>query len=184
METGDIKTCKGVFLIKAEDIIIRKWQENDAVGVRNVLKLSWEKAYSSFIPQTDLDLYLDKTYSESLLRNMFNNPDFICYVAQFENTICGWLKLTMDKSEYRFYISSIYVLPEFQGMKIGDKLFNIACEEAARNNYKEIYIGVMTQNAKALKWYQNLGFKFNEEKPFIMGRTSVPHLIGSMILNK
>ncbi len=171
-------------MIDARNIAIRRCEGNDSAEVRKVLKLSWEKAYSSFIPQTDLDIYLDTTYSESLLREMFNNPDFICYVTEFENTICGWLKLSIDKSENRFYLSSIYVLPEFQGLKIGERLFKIACDEAIINKFNEIYIGVMKQNEKALKWYRNLGFNFFEQKPFTMGMTSVPHLIGKMIFNK
>jgi ribosomal protein S18 acetylase RimI-like enzyme len=115
---------------------------------------------------------------------MSKNPDYICYVADIENTICGWLKLTDNKSENRFYLSSIYVLPEFQKMKIGEKLYHVACEEAVKKGFTEIYIGVMVQNKGALQWYRKLGFTFFEEQPFTMGTTSVPHLIGRKILDK
>ncbi len=53
-------------------------------------------------------------------------------------------------------------------------------EEAAARGYTSIYLGVMKQNVKSLKWYENHGFVFNEELPFQMGKTSVPHLIGQM----
>ncbi len=166
------------------DVIIRKWKEEDAAGVRKVLQLSWQQAYSSFIPQEDLDFYLDKTYSKPSLQEMSKNPDYICYVAEIENTIGGWLKLTDNKSDNRFYLSSIYVLSEFQNMKIGEKLYHVACEEAARKGFKEMYIGVMVQNKRALQWYRKLGFTFFEEQPFTMGTTSVPHLIGKKFLDK
>ena len=166
------------------DVNIRRWKENDEAGVRKVLQLSWQKAFSSFIPQKDLDFYLDKTYSEQSLREMIKNQDYTCYVAEVENIIGGWLKLTEDKSDGHFYLSSIYVSPEFQRMKIGDKFYNIACEEAVRRGFNEIYIGVMVQNERALKWYEKLGFVFFEEQPFTMGDTSVPHLIGKKNLDK
>ncbi|MBI5731173.1 MAG: GNAT family N-acetyltransferase [Ignavibacteriales bacterium] len=165
-------------------MIIRKWNEEDAAGVRKVLQSSWQKSYSFFIPQEDLDFYLDKTYSEQSLQEMCKNPDHICYVAEIENKICGWLKLNDNKSEKRFYLSSIYVLPEFQNMKIGEELFRLACSEAVRREFSEMYIGVMIQNERALRWYQKLGFTFFEEQPFTMGTTSVPHLIGRKILDK
>ncbi len=60
----------------------------------------------------------------------------------------------------------------------------VSCEEAAKLNFTEIYIGVMIQNERALNWYRKLGFDFFEEQPFTMGKTSVPHLIGRKILDK
>ena len=163
---------------------IRKWNETDAEAVRNVLQISWQKAYSPFIPKTDLDSYLDKTYTVELLKEACKNNNFICYVAEMDNTICGWLKLHVNKEENRFYLSSIYVLPEYQKLKIGLQFFNLACEEAAKLNFTEIYIGVMIQNERALNWYRKLGFDFFEEQPFTMGKTSVSHLIGKKILDK
>ena len=163
---------------------IRKWNESDAEAVRNVLEISWQDAYSSFIPKTDLDNYLDRTYSLELLKTASKKSDFICYVAEIDETICGWLKLYISKDENRFYLSSIYVLPEYQKLKIGLQFFNLACEEAVMLGFKEIYIGVMIQNERALRWYKKLGFDFFEELPFTMGNTSVPHLIGRKILEK
>jgi len=183
METGYFKIGKEIFLSMKTDLIFRKWKDEDVAGVRNVLQLSWKEAYSSFIPQEDLDFYLDKTYSETYLQEMSKNPDYICYVAEIGNTICGWLKLNDNKSDNRFYLSSIYVLPEFQNMKIGETFYRLACEKALRKGFKEIYIGVMVQNKRALQWYQKLGFTFFDEQPFTMGNTSVIHLIGKKILD-
>ena len=163
---------------------IRKWNESDAEAVRNVLELSWQEAYSSFIPKTDLDNYLDKTYSIELLIDASKKSEFICYVAEIGETICGWLKLYISKDENRFYLSSIYVLPEYQKLKIGLQFYTLACEEATKLGFTEIYIGVMIQNERTLRWYKKLGFGFFEEQPFTMGNTSVPHLIGRKFLEK
>jgi len=165
-------------------LIIRKCEADDAEKVRNVLRLSWQQAYSPFVPQKDLDYYLDKEYSINRLQEIFHNPNFICFVATVEMKICGWLKLTINKNENRFYLSSVYVLPENQKMKIGDKLYQIARGEAKQKNYNEIYVGVIKQNEIALKWYKKLGFEFFEELPFAMGNTSIPHLIGRLCLSK
>lgn len=166
------------------DIIIRKWNENDAAAVRKVLQVSWKNAYASFIPQEDLDFYLDTTYSEASLREMASQESYICYIAEIESIVGGWLKLTENKFENRFYLSSIYVLPEFQNMKIGEKFYKIACKESVDRGFKEMYIGVMVQNKRALGWYGRLGFTFFEEQPFTMGNSSVSHLIGKKFLDK
>jgi len=163
---------------------IRKWNENDAAAVRNVLQISWQEAYSPFIPKSDLDNYLDKTYTVELLKEACKNNNFICYVAEIDEIICGWLKLYVSKEENRFYLSSVYVLPEYQKLKIGLQFFNLACQEAVQKKFEEIYIGVMIQNERALRWYKKLGFDFFEEEPFTMGSTSVLHLIGKKKLDK
>ena len=41
-----------------------------------------------------------------------------------------------------------------------------------------VWLGVMTKNIPALEWYRKLGFDFVEEAPFVMGNTTVMHLIG------
>jgi ribosomal protein S18 acetylase RimI-like enzyme len=166
------------------EILFRKWNENDAEAVQEVLKLSWKDAYSSFIPQNDLDYYLDKTYSVDQLKHASHNPDLTCYVSVINEKVCGWLKIYESRKENRIYLSSIYVLHEYQKLKIGKKFFEIACREATKRNYLEIYIGVMIQNEIALNWYKKLGFNFFEEQPFTMGNTSLSHLIGKKILDK
>jgi len=166
------------------EVVIRKWNENDAESVREVLQLSWEVAYSSFIPKVDLDFYLNKTYSVELLKLASNNSDLTCFVSEVNGKVCGWLKLSESQEENRFYLSSIYVLPEYQKLKIGIKFFELACVEAINKNFNEIYIGVMVQNEKAFRWYKKLGFDFFEEQPFTMGSTSVPHLVGKKFLAK
>lgn len=160
-----------------KDIKIRKWAKDDFIYVKNVLRKSWKDAYK-FIPQEDLDFYLEKTYSLKELENLFLSTNIICYVALIENEICGWLKLTININDKKFYLSSIYVLPEFQRYKIGSKFFDIAIQEATNNSFDEIYIGVMNKNEIALKWYKKLGFEFFKEEPFQMGKTIVSHLIG------
>ncbi len=159
------------------NILIRKWTRADFPDVQNVLRESWKNAYK-FIPQEDLEFYLDKTYSFNELEKLFSSKTIICYVAQIENKICGWLKLTFATNDNKFYLSSIYVLPEFQKYKIGSKFFDIAIHEAINLSFDEIYIGVMNKNEVALKWYKKLGFEFFKEEPFQMGKTIVNHLIG------
>ena len=155
----------------------RKWLPTDFEKVHDILKSSWYDAYS-FIPKEDLNYYLEKTYSIEELEKLFSSPNVICYVAEVENSVVAWLKLTINKDENKFYLSSIYVLPEFQKLKIGNKLFEITIDEAIKNGFDEIYIGVMIQNERALNWYRKIGFEFFKEEPFQMGNTSVNHLIG------
>jgi ribosomal protein S18 acetylase RimI-like enzyme len=95
-----------------------------------------------------------------------------------ENEVVGWMKLFDNKDENKFYVSSLYVLPKFQGYGIGKELILLAEDKAKQLNYSEVWIGVMEQNVNTLNWYRKLGFNFVSVEPFRMGETEVAHLIG------
>ena len=163
-----------------QNINIRIWHESDFPIVRKILLDTWLDTYSSFIPVEDINGYLESTYNVEKLKLILENPDSSGFVIESGIIPLGFMRISISKTENRFYISSLYVLPEYQGLGLGKSLLSKATEEAAIRGYTNIYLGVMKQNVKSLKWHENHGFIFNEELPFQMGKTSVPHLIGQM----
>ena len=158
---------------------IRNWREADLEMVRTITWETWVAAYSSFIPVEDLRTYFDAAYSTPALRELLARPNVNGFVAEIgEETVVGYLKTHLEKDEGRFYVSSVYVLPSYQGMGIGGALMRAAEQKATDAGMREIWLGVMVQNTPALEWYRRNGFTFVEEAPFTMGRTTVNHLIG------
>lgn len=159
------------------EIKIRSWSRNDFAIVRKILLQTWLATYS-FIPEEDIRFHLEKFYSEEKLNLLYNDPNTQCFISEDAGSPVGWMKLFDNKSQKRFYVSSLYVLPEFQGYGIGKLLMNKAEEIAKSKKYDKIWLGVMSDNKNALKWYEKHGFYFPEEEPFQMGNTRVMHLIG------
>ena len=58
----------------------------------------------------------------------------------------------------RVYISQIRVQPEWRGQGIGTAMTRFLCEEARRQGFSEISIGVNKDNAAALHVYEKAGF--------------------------
>jgi ribosomal protein S18 acetylase RimI-like enzyme len=165
-----------------QEIVIRPSINDDAPSIFELLNVTWDAAYSSFIPKKVLTDYLNNTYSLSKLENIFSDDNLECYTVLIGTKVVAWLKLYENVEENRFYLSSIYVLPDFQKFKIGKRLMSLSYKRAVEKGYGSIWIGVMIQNPKALEWYKREGFIFTEEMPFKMNETSVPHLIGQKIL--
>ena len=164
------------------EIILRNWTKEDFQTVRNILLVTWKDAYH-FIPEKDIITHLENYYSETKLLELFNNHLVKGILADLENKSVGWMKLFNDEMADKFFISSLYVLPEFQGYGIGGKLLSKAEETAVKLKHDKVWLGVMKDNVKALEWYRKIGFQFVEEEPFKMGNTEVLHLIGYKILN-
>lgn len=162
-------------------ITLRFWTKEDFGAVRNILLITWKDTYN-FIPEKDILTHLEKYYSEDKLLDLFNNEQVNGIISEIGDKQAGWMKLYEDQAAKRFYISSLYVLPQYQGFGIGKKLLFNAEELASKSNYNKVWLGVMKDNVKALDWYQKIGFKFTEEEPFKMGETEVLHLIGYKII--
>ena len=165
------------------EITLRNWTKEDFQTVRNILLVTWKDAYN-FIPEKDIITHLENYYSETRLLELFNNHMVNGILAEIENESVGWMKLFDDELAKRFYISSLYVLPGFQGYGIGKKLLLNAEETATNLKHDKVWLGVMIDNIKALEWYRKIGFEFVEEEPFKMGETEVLHLIGYKTLNQ
>ena len=165
------------------EITLRNWTEKDFQTVRNILLVTWKDAYQ-FIPEKDIITHLEKYYSEAKLLELFNNHLVKGILAELESKSVGWMKLFNDEMADKFFISSLYVLPEFQGYGIGGNLLFKAEETAVKLKHDKVWLGVMKDNVKALEWYKKLGFQFVEEEPFKMGETEVIHIIGYKTLNQ
>ncbi len=95
-----------------------------------------------------------------------------------DDHIAGYARLFFNRDENRLYVSSLYLLPEFEGKGIGIRLLESAERYAAEKRLDELWIGVMVKNRQALVFYRKVGFLFVREEPFTMGKTTVSHLIG------
>lgn len=158
--------------------IIKPIDKKEIANVRSITWQSWMSSYARFTPERDLQAYFDEHYSVEALERIFNDAAVCGFVAEVAGNAIGYAKGCFNETENRFYINSIYVLPAHQGGGIGTALLNACIDRARSYNLSEVWLGVMVDNVEALAWYNKIGFKFVREEPFIMGQTTVSHLIG------
>ena len=158
-------------------VTYRRWQERDLSTIREILRKTWLDAYS-FIPESDLTSYLEKTYDDASMKNLFADPAVNGFVAESDGTVVGFVRTKFDRKEGRHYVSSLYILPEFQGKGIGRKLMVMSADEAISHGLDRVWLGVMVENRPSVDWYKGMGFQIVEEEPFTMGSTKVNHYIG------
>jgi ribosomal protein S18 acetylase RimI-like enzyme len=157
---------------------IRPWTESDLPAVREITWETWVVTYGPFIPQEDLRTYFDEHYALEALSEFLKAPVNGGFLALADDTPAGYLRTHWEEREGRFYVSSLYVLPSYQGQGLGGKLMVAAEGQAKERGAEAVWLGVMEENRSALQWYRRLGFSFVEEAPFQMGNSSVNHFIG------
>ena len=163
-------------------IMYRRWNENDMTGINNLLLETWLDAYSSFIPESDLISYHQATYNVEALVTMYKTPGISGFVAESDRSLVGCIRTRIAQDENRFYVPSLYILPHHQGKGIGRSLMTLAVDEAVAHGYDRIWIGIMEKNKEGLDWYMKFGYQIIEEAPFTMGKTTVNHYIGYVLV--
>jgi diamine N-acetyltransferase len=159
-------------------LTIGYWTPDDLPVFRDILRETWHDAYGGFITAADLDRYLEDQYSLEMLGELFRSPRVTGYIARVDGEPAGLMRTEFDGEKRRLYVSSLYVLPRFQGRGIGARLLEHAEREAHERGADALWLGVMVKNTRALDWYRRIGFTFMEEAPFVMGESSADHLIG------
>lgn len=165
-------------MAKGKSILTRRWRRDDLPTIQRLLLETWLDAYSPFIPREDVAGYLEKQYSQAKLEGLFAEADVTGLVAEVDGAIAGYAKLYDARAEQRFYLHQLYILPSKQGLGLGRRLMACAELRAFELGADRIWLGVMVKNARAVAWYQRMGYTVMETSPFVMGATTVEHYIG------
>ena len=156
----------------------REWKIEDTDEIQKVLYNTWVASYADFIPLTDIQWYFNNYYSEISFAQLFDDPSSSSIVAQVKKHIVAYARIKCAEEENRCFLESLYVLPQFQGRGIGLELLSKVEQKAAEGSYKQLWLRVMSQNNPSIQWYKKLGFQFVEESPFVIGKSTVKHLVG------
>jgi diamine N-acetyltransferase len=157
------------------NIIIRKAAVND---INDLLLLARRTFYESFAEVNtpeDMQDYLNKSFSEEKLSNELANPDSEFYLAFYEESLVGYLKINFRSAQTELKdvsameVERIYVKKESQGKEIGKVLFDRAVQRAREENYSYIWLGVWERNEKAIHFYQRQGFVEFDRHIFQLG---------------
>jgi len=117
-------------------------------------------------------------YTADVLETFCSDDRARGFLAARDALPVGFARTAFNRDDGRFYLNSLYVLPEYQGKRIGSRLLQASEHFALTLDAREVWLGVMAQNVAAVDWYRRIGFRFVREEPFTMGLTTVQHLIG------
>ena len=144
-------------------IEVQKPTVEDVRGIQEVFYKTWLATYpneEAGITREDIEEKFKDTFSEEVLARRaekIKNPPagHSFFVAKDGQTVVGLCNVIND--ETRNKLSTLYVLPEYQGKGIGSSLW-----KQARSSFdpkRDITVEVATYNANAIAFYKKLGFE-------------------------
>ncbi|MBO4616888.1 MAG: GNAT family N-acetyltransferase [Lachnospiraceae bacterium] len=111
--------------------------------------------------------------SEDRLFWQMDNENRLMFLCEEAGIQCGYYSLVLQ-GDGECELSNLAVLPEYRHNGIGKKLLEHACQTAAGEGCKTINIGIVEENRRLRKWYEengavHLGTKKFDFFPFTCG---------------
>ena len=140
-------------------ITTRKATTADISLINELATEAFPYTYREILTPEQIDYMMDWMYSPKNLRKQMEEEGHIYYIAYKDGEAAGYVSI-QPEGEHLFHLQKIYVLPLFQGCRLGKALF-----EQAVKAIKEIHPGPcemhlnVNRNNKALQFYQHLGME-------------------------
>jgi len=147
------------------NVQIRIATVSDAVSIALLGRLTFAETFAHFFKDPDdLSTYLDRTFSVKKITAGFQNPNNIFIIALVNDRPVGYAKLKLHsktnflKTTSIGQLQKIYVLSDFLALKIGQLLHHKIMALAHKHQLKTIWLSVLLDNRRAIRFYEKNGF--------------------------
>ena len=148
---------------------IRKATLADIPLINQLAWIVFPHTYKDILSPEQINYMMEWMYSPINLKKQMTEDGHIYYLAFRGDEPAGYLSI-QPESEHIYHLQKIYVLPNYQGMKLGKMLF-----QQAIDGIKELHpapcqmrLNVNRQN-KAIDFYRNMGMYKMAEGDFHIG---------------
>jgi ribosomal protein S18 acetylase RimI-like enzyme len=164
---------------------IRKATADDAGPLAALAAVTFPLACPPSASPADIAAHLANTLSERHFRNYLADPAVTILVIDTDGGLRGYSLLvnrpTQDpdvaaalKLLPSVELSKCYVHPEHHGLGAAAELMHASLQAAAETGAAGVWLGVNSQNARAIRFYEKSGFRKVGSKSFRLG-TTVEH---------
>ncbi|WCS23315.1 GNAT family N-acetyltransferase [Methylobacterium sp. NMS14P] len=137
---------------------IRRAREADLGGLSKVFDASWREAYRGIIPGVALERLIstrDRAWWRGALRRgrpiaVVETGDLVVGYAAYGRTRSRSLGTEAE-------IDELYLLPEYQGVGLGRRLFRAVRNDLADHGLARLGVWSLEDNARASAFYEGLG---------------------------
>ena len=145
-------------------ISIRRAKSEDAAALSGVFDSAWREAYQGIIPALALERMMARRGPRWWLSTIGRGRPLV--VLDVGETIAGYVSYgrCRDRSlPANGEVDELYLLPEYQGIGFGRRLFNAVRNDLGDRDIKRVVVWALSDNERACAFYQRLGGKLIAE---------------------
>ena len=150
----------------------------DLEDLQVLVEISVNTFISAFEKQNDPEdfkVYMATAFSKEQIKKELLDENTSFYLVYNEKDLVGYFKLNEKEAQTEplgkasIEIERIYVLDEFQGQNIGQKMLLKTIEIAKEKRLTFIWLGVWENNTAAIRFYERHGFEKFDTHPYYIG---------------
>jgi ribosomal protein S18 acetylase RimI-like enzyme len=154
---------------------IRRATLADARVLSQLSERAFTGTFGHLYADADLQTFLRESYAVEAYARVLADPACACWLLEAEGEAVGYALAGPcdlphpDAGSEDGELKRIYLLPQAQGGGHGDRLFLAAMAWLERDGPRTLWIGVWSENDRALRFYARHGFEKAGEYEFIVG---------------
>lgn len=139
-------------------VSIRQAKPNDAEGLSRVFEGAWREAYQGIIPGVALERMLSRRglrwWRSTVTRG---RPLAVLDIGQGVVGYASYGRCRDRALGADGEIDELYLLPEYQGVGLGRRLFRAVCNDLRALGMSRIALWALAENERACAFYEGMG---------------------------
>lgn len=138
---------------------------DDVSALALIARKTFYDTFTGTCTDEDMQGFLDQFYSEVKLHEELQDKETYCFFAEADEVPVAYLQFKEDYKNFpeikkwkALELKRIYVLAQFQGKGIAQKLMDFFLNIAKEQQYEVVWLGVWEHNIRAQKFYGKYGF--------------------------
>jgi ribosomal protein S18 acetylase RimI-like enzyme len=153
----------------AASLAIRPASEAEIPALRALAERIWRESYAALLTPAQIDYMLAWMYApETIAREMSEGA--IWETAWLAEELIGFHSCTPEPQSQQWKLNKLYLLPEQQGLGLGQQLLDRVHALAAQWGARQVWLQVNKQNARAIRAYERAGYVVERSAVFDIGQ--------------
>lgn len=153
-------------------ISIKPFSSTEVESLTKLSQKTFLESHGHSAKESDIQDYIDKNFTIESLSDALKDSHIFFSKVLVDKQLAGYSKLILDKTHPLTKVTPVakferlYLLKDFYGLGLGEKLLKHNLEIAKKQNQKGLWLFVWTENDKALKFYKKSNFTIIGEHNF------------------
>lgn len=147
-------------------ITIRRITPADVQVLAAMGRTTFFDTFTGTCTEADMQDFLEAYFNEAQVTKELSDENDYFFFAEVNGVPAGYLRfkedykgLSLMKQWKTMELKRIYVLKEYHGQGIAQKLMEFLIDWCIKEKYQAIYLGVWEHNIRAQKFYAKYGFE-------------------------
>jgi diamine N-acetyltransferase len=156
-------------------ISIRPAEEKDFEQLLALAERTFIDTYAIYNTPENMQLHIQKTYNETALRAELIAPHVEYALVHHDDELVAYCKVRCTlcppelDGQRHIEIERIYVDKAWKGQGIGAKMIEYCTQNARKDGFEVLWLGVWSENPKAIAFYKKMNFEQFGTHAFLLG---------------